>query len=196
MLEPLGVAIHAVDLAHIKPGMTVGVFGCGPIGLLIAQVARLVGATKVIATDILPHRVEAALSLGADLAWLVEERLTEAVALKATGESGVDVAFEAAGVQGAVDDAFMAVAIGGKVILAGIPDNDQTSFTASIARRKGLTIKLVRRMKSTYPRAIEMVARRQVDVKSLVTHRFPLSQTREAFETASRRDGLKVVIRI
>jgi len=196
MLEPLGVAIHAVDLAHIKPGMTVGVFGCGPIGLLITQVARLAGAEKVIATDILPHRVEAALSLGADLAWLVDGQLPESVALEATGGRGVDVAFEAAGVQGAVDDAFSTVAIGGKVILAGIPDNDQTSFSASTARRKGLTIKLVRRMKSTYPRAIEMVARRQVDVKSLVTHRFPLSQTREAFETASKRDGLKVVIQI
>ena len=196
MLEPLGVAIHAVDLAHIKPGMTVGVFGCGPIGLLIAQVARLAGAVKVIATDILPHRVEAALSLGVDQAWLVEERLPEAAALEATGGRGVDIAFEAAGVQGAVDDAFSAVSVGGKVILAGIPDDDQTSFTASIARRKGLTIKLVRRMKLTYPRAIEMVARRQVDVKSLVTHRFPLSQTWDAFETASRRDGLKVVIRI
>ncbi len=196
MLEPLGVAIHAVDLAHIKPGMTVGVFGCGPIGLLIAQVARLAGATKVIATDILPHRVEAALSLGVDQAWLVEDRLPEAVGLKATSGRGVDVAFEAAGVQGAVDDAFSAVAIGGKVILAGIPDDDHTSFSASTARRKGLTIKLVRRMKSTYPRAIEMVARHQVDVRSLVTHRFPLAQTREAFETATKRDGLKVMIRI
>ena len=53
MLEPLGVAIHAVDLAHLKPGMTVGVFGCGPIGLLILQVARLAGAQVLIATDIL-----------------------------------------------------------------------------------------------------------------------------------------------
>ena len=44
-----------------------------------------------------------------------------------------------------------------KVILAGIPDKEETSFSASIARRKGLTIKLVRRMKHTYPRAIELV---------------------------------------
>jgi threonine dehydrogenase-like Zn-dependent dehydrogenase len=65
MLEPLGVAIHAVDLGHLRPGMTVGVFGCGPVGLLVLQVARVAGATHVIATDKLPHRLEAAQSLGA-----------------------------------------------------------------------------------------------------------------------------------
>src|SRR5688500_12834005 len=60
MLEPLGVAIHSVDLGKIKAGMTVGVFGCGPIGLLIIQMARLSGAANIIATDQLVHRVEAA----------------------------------------------------------------------------------------------------------------------------------------
>ena len=70
MLEPLGVAIHAVDLAHLKAGMTVGVFGCGPIGLLIIQMAKLAGAANIIATDKLPHRVEAAKALGADHAFL------------------------------------------------------------------------------------------------------------------------------
>ncbi len=65
MLEPLGVAIHAVDLAHLKTGMTVGVFGCGTIGLLIVQLARLFGAGIIIATDRLIHRVEAASAQGA-----------------------------------------------------------------------------------------------------------------------------------
>src|SRR5512134_464127 len=70
MLEPLGVAIHSVDLGKLKAGMSVGVFGCGPIGLLIVQMVRLMGATNIIATDILPHRVEAAKSLGAHHALL------------------------------------------------------------------------------------------------------------------------------
>ena len=109
-------------------------------------------------------------------------------------ERGVDVAFEAAGAQEAIDDAFAAVLPGGKVILAGIPGDDTTSFSASIARRKGLTIKLVRRMKHTYPRAIELVAKGLVDVRSLVTHCFPLEEAREAFRVAERREGLKVVI--
>jgi L-iditol 2-dehydrogenase len=65
-----------------------------------------------------------------------------------------------------------------------------------VARRKGLTIKLVRRMKHTYPRAIEMVSKGLVDVRSLVTHCFPLEQAAQAFDVAERRVGLKVVINI
>ncbi len=71
MLEPLGVAIHAVDLGKLKAGMTVGVFGCGPIGLLIIQMAKLSGAANIIATDKLAHRVEAAKRLGASQAFLM-----------------------------------------------------------------------------------------------------------------------------
>ena len=194
MLEPLGIAIHAVDLGKLKAGMTVGVFGCGPIGLLIIQVARAMGATNIIATDKLLHRVDAAKSFGAHHAFLAEDNRELGEIRAATNERGVDVAFEAAGVQDAVDAAFAAVLPGGKVILAGIPDKEETSFSASIARRKGLTIKLVRRMKHTYPRAIELVSNGLVDVRSLVTHRFPLEQAGEAFRVAERREGLKVII--
>lgn len=194
MLEPLGVAIHAVDLGKLKAGMTVGVFGCGPIGLLILQLARLAGATNIVATDILEHRVDAARSFGANHVFLAEDSRELEEIQAVTQGRGVDVAFEAAGEQQAVDTAFSAVLPGGKVILAGIPDNDKTSFTASVARRKGLTIKLVRRMKHTYPRAIELVSKGMVDVRSLVTHRFPLDHVVEAFHVAARREGLKIII--
>ena len=194
MLEPLGVAIHAVDLAHLKAGMTVGVFGCGPIGLFIIQLARLSGAVNIVATDKLPHRVDAARALGADHALVTDGKPDVSPILAATGGRGVDAAFEVAGEQGAVDDAFAAAIPGGKVILAGIPAEDKTSFSAGLARRKGLTIKLVRRMKNTYPRAIGLVERGMVDVRSLVTHHFPLEQADEAFRTAERREGLKVIV--
>jgi L-iditol 2-dehydrogenase len=196
MLEPLGVAMHTVDLGKLKAGMTVGVFGCGPIGLLIIQMARLSGAANIIVTDKLAHRVEAAQGFGASQAILAgdDSRLSQIRA--ATNGRGVDVAFDAAGVQDAVDDAVAAVRPGGKVILAGIPDDDRTSFSASVARRKGLTIKLVRRMKHTYPRAIELVSKGLVDVRSLVTHRFPLAEAREAFAVAERREGLKIIIEV
>ena len=196
MLEPLGVALHTVDLAHLRAGMTVGVFGCGPIGLLIVQLARLSGAANIIATDKLPHRVAAARSYGAQTAILTDGSPGVSPVMAATGKRGVDVAFEAAGDQGAVDDAMAAVVPGGKVILAGIPSDDRTSFSASLARRKGLTIKLVRRMKHTYPRAIDLVIRGLVDVRSLVTHRFPLVQAAQAFGLAEQREGLKTVIYI
>jgi L-iditol 2-dehydrogenase len=179
MLEPLGVAVHAVDLGKLKAGMRVGVFGCGPIGLLVMQVARAAGATDIFVTEPLPHRMEAAQTFGGK-PW--------------TAGQEVDVAFECAGVQAAVDDSVAAVRPGGRVILVGIPDDDHTSFKASIARRKGLTIKLSRRMKHTYPRAIRLVESGLVDVRSIVTHRFPLAQVAEAFAAAQRREGLKIVV--
>ena len=194
MLEPLGIAIHTVDLGKLKPGMTIGVFGSGSIGLLIIQMARLSGAATIIATDKLAHRVEASQAFGATHACFADEGHELEEILAETSGRGVDVAFEAAGTQSAVDTSFAAVASGGKVVLAGIPDDDQTSFSASLARRKGLTIKLVRRMKHTYPRAIELVSKGLVDVRSLVTHRYPLDQAIEAFRVAERREGLKVVI--
>jgi len=195
MLEPLGVAIHAVDLAHIKPGMTVGVFGCGPIGLLTLQVARVAGAAQLFATDLpgVPHRLDAARSLGAQV-FAADGQAEVREILAKTGKRGVDVAFEVAGENEAVEVAIAAVKPGGKVILVGIPSDDRTAFTASIARRKGLTIKLVRRMKLTYPRAIRLVESGAVDVRSLVTHHFPLERSVEAFAVAQRREGIKVVI--
>ncbi len=196
MLEPLGVAIHAVDLAHLKTGMTVGVFGCGPIGLLIIQMAKLAGAANIIATDKLPHRVEAAKALGADHAFLAGDNSELDQIRAATKGRGVDVAFEAAGVQETVDVSVAAVLNGGKVMLVGIPDDERISFSASATRRKGLTIKLVRRMKHTYPRAIELVSKGLVDVRSIVTHRFSLEQAEEAFRVAERRDGLKIIIEV
>ncbi len=193
MLEPLGIAIHAMDLAHLKVGMSVGIFGCGPIGLLILQLARLAGASEVIATDVLPHRVEAAHLHGADEAYVVENSFNDQEARRLAGR-GLDVVFEAAGENAAVEMAVAAARPGGKVILVGIPSDDRTSFIASTARRKGLTLKLVRRMKLTYPRAIQLVESGKVNVRSLVTHTFSLEQAAEAFAVAARREGLKVVI--
>jgi len=73
MLEPLGVAMHAIDLGGIQPGDAVGVFGVGPIGLLVVQLARLAGAEQIIVTDRLPHRLEAAYSMGATNGFLVTD---------------------------------------------------------------------------------------------------------------------------
>lgn len=179
MLEPLGVALHAADLAHLRVGMSVGVFGCGPIGLFVVQLARLMGAAEIHVTEPLSHRLQFAKNLGASQ-WQPDRE--------------VDISFEVAGENAAVETSIAAVKPGGTVILAGIPDDDRISFSASAARRKGLTIKLVRRMKFTYPRAIRLVESGQIDVRSLVTHRFALEQAPTAFMTAQRRVGVKVMI--
>lgn len=78
--------------------------------------------------------------------------------------------------------------------MVGIPADDKTSFKVSSARRKGLTIKFCPRMKHTYPRSIQLVASEQIDVESIVTYRFTMDKYQLAFDTAVRRDGLKVII--
>jgi len=193
MLEPLGVAIHAADLGHLRAGMTVAVFGCGPVGLLILQLARALGVARLIATDALPHRLEAARLLVAE-AFRADGGREAGEIVAATAGRGVDVAFETAGDNEAVEAAVASLKPGGCLVLVGIPADDRTAFSASIARRKGLTIKLSRRMKHTYPRAIHLVETGAVDVRSLVTHRFPLAQFDRAFDVACRREGLKVIV--
>lgn len=192
MLEPLGVAIHAIDLAHIRPGMTVGVFGCGPIGLLTLQLARAAGATRLYATETLPHRIAAAQAFGARV-FPANGEEAQAILIE-TGRRGVDVAIEAAGDNEAVEAAISAVKPGGTVVLVGIPSEDSTTFTASVARRKGLTIRLSRRMKRTYPRAIALAEQGRVDVRAIVTAQFPLAEAEQAFTRAWQREGLKIVI--
>jgi L-iditol 2-dehydrogenase len=198
MLEPLGVAIHAVDLAHLRPAHTVAVLGAGPIGLLIAAVAKASGAGEVYMTEPLAYRREFALDYVADAVLNPDDTDVVAGIMRLTGGRGVDVAFEAAGAPKTPDQAAAVARIGGKVIVAGIPSDDAMTLTASTVRRKGLTIKLVRRMKHTYPRAIRLVQRGLVDVKPLATHTFPLERIAEAFEmVAAYDDGvLRAIIQV
>jgi len=193
VLEPLGVAIHALDLGHLRIGGTAAVVGCGPIGLLLVQLLRSAGAVPVVAVDPLPHRRDAASRYGAEAT--VDPAAPGAeTALRELGSGGVDTAFEIAGTDEAVQLAMAAARPGGRVVLAGIPNDDWTRFRASVARRKGLTIAMVRRMNEVYPRAMSLVVRGQVDLGPLLTHRFPLAAAAEAFGLASQRRGLKVII--
>jgi L-iditol 2-dehydrogenase len=205
VLEPLGVAIHSYDLGHLPLAGTAAVIGCGPIGLLLIQLLRAAGAESVFAADPLPHRREAAAKFGADQVadpgTFPRSRdgtpgavVSEPAGLRDLVGDGVDVAFEIAGTDEAVQLAIDATRPGGRVVLAGIPDDDLVTFRASAARRKGLTIALVRRMNEVYPRAIGMAARGAVDLASLVTHRVPLDDLAGAFGAASHRTGLKVIV--
>lgn len=194
LLEPLGVAIHALDLGRIRVGDAVAVVGCGPIGLLLIQLARLAGARWVGATDPLGHRLGAADGIGAATFPGAGARDAATEMLAAAGNGGVDVTFEAAGSADAVETAIRVAGPGTRVVIVGIPGDDRVSFRASTARRKELTITLARRMRQTYPRAIDLVKRRAVDLSVLVTHRFSLQDAAQAFETLERRDGIKVLV--
>jgi L-iditol 2-dehydrogenase len=121
LLEPLGVALHATDLARIRVGGTVAVIGAGPIGLCLVQTAKLAGAGTVYVCDKLPWRQALAERLGA-------------IPLPAGTE--VDVAIEAAWAGETVQQAMDITRAGGTVVLVGIPFEDRVEFKHSAARRK------------------------------------------------------------
>src|SRR5262249_41844990 len=104
LLEPLGVALHALELGRVSPSASAGVFGCGPLGLLLVQALRIAGADVVVATDPLAHRAEAARGLGATNALQTRRAGTEV--LPSRLREGLDVAFEVAG-----DDEAVATAL-------------------------------------------------------------------------------------
>jgi L-iditol 2-dehydrogenase len=185
LLEPLGVALHALDLGHARFGATVSVVGCGPIGLLLIQLLRAAGASRVIAVEPLAHRARAAREFGAHDVLEPDADLSGHCA---------DVAFEVAGDDQAVRTAMESVRPGGRVVLAGIPDDDSTTFLASLARRKGLTIAMVRRMNEVYPRAIDLAVRGAVSLEPLISCRADLADAPGAFAAAQRRSGLKVIV--
>jgi L-iditol 2-dehydrogenase len=185
MLEPLGVALWALDLGHVPFGGSVAVVGCGPIGLLLIQLLRAAGASRIVTAEPLAHRREAAARWGADEVVTPRDDISG---------YGADVAFELAGNNDAVRIALESVRPGGRVVLGGIPDSDTTTFRASLARRKGLTLAMVRRMNEVYPRAIDLAARGVVALDPLVSSRTPLTDAAQAFAAAERRTGLKTII--
>ncbi len=187
MLEPLGVCIHAIDLAKPRLLESVTILGCGPIGLGILQLLKLTGCGDIFAIDPQPHRTELALKLGAAQVGPSVEAL-----LDTSGRGGSHLVIEATNSPAGFRDAVNAARIGGRVLLVGIPDgNLYDAVSAADARRRGLTIKFSRRMGNVYPRAIDLVAAGKVDVDCLVSHRFPLQGTAEAFAMqADEADGL------
>lgn len=187
MLEPLGVCIHAMDLAKPQLLESVALLGCGPIGLGVLQLLKIMTCRSVYAVDPLEHRSILAASLGADAVG----GSTDVVLDNSRGQ-GCDIVIEATNSPAGLSDAIRACKIGGRIILVGIPDGDDYAvIKSSEARRKGLTILFSRRMGQVYPRAIELVHNNLVDVDALISHRFDLSDTPTAFAMqAAGEDGL------
>jgi L-iditol 2-dehydrogenase len=194
LLEPLGVAIHAVTLSHLKSNDTVSIHGAGPIGLLILQMATVHGARRVFVAEQLPWRLALAERMGAEPLDPARGTAADQI-MEMTHGRGVDVAFEAGWAGELVQHAADSVRHGGRVVLVGIPEDDRLTVRHSTVRRKGLTLVLCRRMKHTYPQACDLVRKNRVDVRTMVTHRFPLHRSPEAFALNDRyADGVVKII--
>jgi L-iditol 2-dehydrogenase len=192
LLESLGVALHSVSLGKIGARAHVAVVGAGPIGLLIVAVLRLRGVGRIMVSEPLAHRRAAALALGADEVIAPDP---DGLARAAFGERA-DVAIEAAGTDAGIASACGMVAPGTRVVLAGIPGGEAYVLPAGMARQKGLTFPVARRMQAAHlAQAANLVASGAVPLGSLVTGAYPMAEGVAAFQALLRRDGLKLVIR-
>jgi L-iditol 2-dehydrogenase len=193
MLEPLGVCIHAVDLAEPRYWESVCVLGCGPIGLGIMDLLRLTGVERRYAVDPQDYRRRMAMRMGAHE---IAERHDRIVDL--TGGRGVDLVIEATDSPEGFQHAAETVRIGGRLVLVGIPDGDGYRLEAGLARRKGLTVRWSRRMGETYPRAVRLAAEGRVDLRSMITHRVDLAGVPDAYAmlAAGSDEAVKVMVRL
>ena len=135
---------------------------------------------------------------GATYAYNVDDCEPSDVVRDLTGGRGVDVAIEAAWADHSVQQAADMARNGGRLVMVGIAADDKLEFKHSVARRKGLTIMMSRRMKHTYPRAIELAASGRVRLEELVSHRYALADTAQAYASnAAYEPGInKVILRV
>ena len=133
------------------------------------------------AFDKFAWRVEKAREWGADEAWQVPNTDAVQAIHEATHGRGVDVVIEAGWADESLQQATEMVRAGGRVVITGISTTGEMKMNQSPARQKGLTLKFVRRMKHTYPRAIHLVESGLVDIDDLISHHIPLENVADAF---------------
>lgn len=186
LLEPLSVAVATSRKASFTVGSRVLIAGAGPIGVVIAQVARAHGAREVIVSDINAERRERALAFGA----------TQVLDPSADTESDfrVDSFIDASGAPAAVTRGIAAVRPGGSVVLVGMGPKE-IPMPIPVIQNRELTVTGVFRYANTWPAAIELVERGLVDLDSMVTGRYGLDTVEEAFRSTFRPQTLKSVVR-
>lgn len=208
LLEPLGVAIHAVRRASFQPGSRVLIFGAGAVGLLCAAMARISGASRVVIADIDAGRTNfaaknnfahAGYTVSTRRGQTVEENLSIATELADSickenlGDEdeagGFDIAFECTGVPSCLQSSIYATRPGGKIMLIGMGTPIQT-LPISAAHLREVDLIGVFRYANTYPEGIKVLSRKEPgypEFSKLVTHRYTgLESAPEAFAMAAK----------
>ncbi|NIY70603.1 NAD(P)-dependent alcohol dehydrogenase [Streptomyces malaysiensis] len=188
LIEPLAVALHAVRRGNVAAGDRVLVTGAGPIGLLVLQAARAVGAGETVVTDINPGRLAHAHRLGAD-------RTVDTSREPLPQEPLFDIALDCSGIEAALTAAAHAVRPGGTLVAVGNPPRPRTTLPLAWMQRQELSLVTAFRYAGEFPAAVSLAAAGRVDLESLITSRFPLERSADAFRTALCDPAqLKVVI--
>ena len=194
MLEAVSVAIHAVSLAQVSANSSALVVGAGMIGLLIVQVLRAVGCSRIFVADLDDSRLKLAEDIGADTTWSAKLDVAAQVG-KLTGGTGVDVAMEAVGQADSVRASIESVRKGGAVVLVG---NIAPEVILPLQKVVTRQIRLQGSCASAgeYPRAMALLASGAIQVKRLITTVAPLADGPLWFERlyAGEPNLMKVVL--
>ena len=195
MIEPLAVGMMAAKRGRVTVHDTVAIFGAGPIGLLSLQAVRSHGVIDTYVIDIIDYRLDYAQKLGASE--VINASKTDVIKqiMKLTQGKGVDVIIEASGSPKAIKQALEIIKPGGRIILVGYPLIEVPILIDKILAKE-LDILGVHRYANVFPTAIKCVASGKIDVKSLVTHIFPLEKILDGFETHIKKIGNPIKIQI
>lgn len=197
ILEPLSVGVHACRRAGVTIGSSVLICGAGPIGLVNLLTAKAMGATKVCITDIAQNRLEVAKQMGADYTVLVDTGDAEALAKKIKELMGgmPDITIECSGAEPSIRLGIFATKSGGMMVLVGLGPAEVKVPIVNAAVRE-VDIRGIFRYANCYPIALDMIASGKINVKPLITHRYKLEESAQAFETARTGAGgaIKVMI--
>ena len=197
LTEPLSCCIHGIDLAQIKPGECVLVTGCGPIGLLMIQLAKICGAAKIVATDPIEKRRKLALSLGADLSLNPNDvnNIQEAIGNFLSGKP--EVVVECVGKSSTQEESIKLVKPGGRVIWFGVANpDDEIKINPYYVYKNEITIKGSFVNPYTTKRAVRLLSEKRIRLKELISHRFSLEDFDKAMMTHMKDpDRIKVVVK-
>ena len=185
LIETFSVGVHALDVSSIKLADTVAIFGAGSIGLSHLQLVLLAGALDVYVIDLLDYRLSLAREMGASAVINAGSEDPVRKIIELTGGRGVDVGIDASSVPETPLRTMSVITQGGKFVFVGIVPTSIIQWDTEVARKKGITIEMIRRSRHGYLRALELAKRGKINLKPFITHRFPLEKTREAFETAA-----------
>lgn len=195
----MSTGFSGAESGRVKIGDTVVVFAQGPIGLCATAGAKLRGATRIIAVDGIPERLAISKQMGADVTINFREKDPIDEIMKITDGKGVDVAIEALGTQQTFESCLRVLKPGGVLSSLGVYSGKLTlpgdAFAAGLADQTIVTT-LCPGGKERMRRLLNVVESGRVDLKQLVTHRFPLDRIEEAYDLfANARDGvLKIAI--
>ena len=195
LIEPVAVACHDVRLSGVRHGEAAVVIGGGPIGILVASVARDAGA-EVLVSEVNPNRLAIAREIGFDTVNPLEENLESEVNARTDGK-GADVVFEVSGTQAGVDAMTAVSATRARIVMVAIharrPEIDLFQFFWRELRLIGARVY----EPEDYEKAISIIERGGVAAETIITHVSPLTAVEEAFEALdSSPTAMKSLIKV